>query len=84
MSLTKENLSVCQLLLLPVDKDLLEAVRLPEACWALKQSHLHAAAPSTQFHGKMSNKKLGMLSKKSRSQGHGKEVVLKGDRKLAR
>jgi len=30
----------------------------------------------------MSKKKLGMFRKKSRSQGHAKEVVLKGDRKL--
>ena len=69
-----------------VAKDLLEAYIIGEDAYkTFKQECLQEDAPSTQFHDRMTKKKMKTFSdirKKPRNQGHAKEVVLKADRKL--
>jgi len=69
-----------------VAKDLLEAYRIGEDAYqTFKQERLQEDAPSTQFHDRITKKKLKTFSdirKKPRNQGLTKEVVLKADRKL--
>lgn len=69
-----------------VAKDLLEAYKIGEEAYqTFKQERLQEDAPSTQFHDRMTKKKLKTFSdirKKPRNQGRAKEVILKADRKL--
>ena len=69
-----------------VARNLLDAKKIGEQAYRVfKEENLQADATSGQFHHKITKKKLKTFSdirKKSRSQGHGKEVVLNADRKL--
>ena len=69
-------------------KNLLEAYQIrKESYQTFKQERLKEEVPSTQFHERITKKKLKTFSdirKKSHSKCHSKEVVLKADRKLAR
>jgi len=69
-----------------VARDLLDAKKIGEDAYLVfKEERLQTDAASGQFHHKITKKKLKTFShirKKSRSQGHGKEVILNADRKL--
>lgn len=69
-----------------VAKDLLEAYRIGENTYqAFKEERLETDTPTTQFHDKMTKKKLRTFSDirmKPRKQGPAKETILKADRNL--
>ena len=81
------SLSTATVVPTDVASDLLNAYKIGEEAYqAFKQERLESNPPTTQFHDKMTKKKLKTFSdiqKKPRNQGQAKQLALKTDRNLS-